>query len=116
MDIGKNIKAIRETLGLSIKDTANLLELSPIRYSNYERNKRQPDLETLLAIANFFKVSIDFLINGEKIKYDDKEITKKINDIKLYEKNKLLDLFNDLTEDNKTKVKTYIKDLLLSQK
>ncbi|MBP1080855.1 MULTISPECIES: helix-turn-helix domain-containing protein [Bacillus] len=31
----------------------------------YERDKRKPDYDTLLKIADFFEVSTDYLIRGE---------------------------------------------------
>ncbi len=42
---------------LSIK-----LDISRASLSHYEKNRREPDYDTLVKIANYFKVSIDYLL------------------------------------------------------
>lgn len=38
-------------------------------YSNYESGRRQPDPETLLKIADYFNVSVDYLLGREPIQF-----------------------------------------------
>jgi len=56
------IKALREERGLLQQDMADLLGISKSAYGFYEQGKREPDFDTLSALADFFKVSVDFLL------------------------------------------------------
>lgn len=52
----------------------------------YERNERQPDYNTLIRIADYFKVSTDFLLGRDfdaEGKRNDSELEQWLNDIKL---------------------------------
>ena len=46
------------------------LNISREALSHYENGKRSPDVEMLRTLSDYFKVSIDFLINGKE--YTDK--------------------------------------------
>jgi transcriptional regulator with XRE-family HTH domain len=46
---------------------AGKLNISRVRYNQYETGKRQPDNEILKAIANFHKVTVDYLIGNDDI-------------------------------------------------
>lgn len=43
-------------------DVANFLGISRPAYGNYENGKREPDIETLTKLADYFDVSMDYLI------------------------------------------------------
>lgn len=62
--LGERIRNLRTSKGLSQKDIANKLNMSNITYSQYERNQRTPNDEIKTRLANFFNVSVDYLING----------------------------------------------------
>lgn len=47
---------------LTMKDFAKDLELNADTYRRYERGERQPDLETLLRIADKLNTSTDYLL------------------------------------------------------
>ncbi len=49
----------------SSKEAAEQLDILPDTYSRYERGIREPDFQTLKRIANFFHVSIDYLLDNE---------------------------------------------------
>ena len=63
-EIGNNIKYIRERKRLSVKETAGALGLSLKTYYNYEHGTREPGLNTLIKIANFFCCSLDDLVSN----------------------------------------------------
>jgi len=44
------------------KDIANVLNISVMAYYRYEKGVRQPDLPLLISLANFYDVSIDYLV------------------------------------------------------
>ena len=56
------MKSLREKKGLTMKDVANCVGLPYTTYVNYEKGAREPSSETLIKIAKFFDVSVDYLI------------------------------------------------------
>lgn len=56
------LKILRESKKLTQQELADKLNLSRVRYNNYETGKRNPDYEVLQLIANFYDVSIDYLL------------------------------------------------------
>ena len=63
---GRKLKSLRESKGLAQGTVAEKLNLTQATYSRYESGLHQPDYNTLKRIANFFEVSIDYLLNNEK--------------------------------------------------
>lgn len=65
--LGKRIKALRETLGLTQKDIAEKTNdlISVTRLSGYENENRAPDLYTLACIAEALGTSLDYLYYGK---------------------------------------------------
>lgn len=57
------LKELRKKKNLLQKDIANMLKISTSAYGFYEQGKREPDYETLKKLANYFKVSIDYLLD-----------------------------------------------------
>lgn len=64
----KGLQIIRKEKNLNQQKVAIDLNISREALSHYENGKRQPDLETLKKLSEYFNVSIDFLINGEEFK------------------------------------------------
>lgn len=58
----KNLRMLRESMGLSQEKLASLTGLTSRRIFSYERESNEPDIETLALLADFFGVSIDFLV------------------------------------------------------
>ena len=56
------LKEIRTNKGLTQTEVANNLKISQQAYANYETGKRQPDQEMLAKIADYFDVSVDYLL------------------------------------------------------
>ncbi len=57
-----------ESQGARSKDIAEALGIGRQRYSNYEKGSRQVDLETLSKLANFFKVTTDYLLGNSEMR------------------------------------------------
>ena len=64
-----NIKSLRKQVNKTQEEVAKDLKLQKQTYQNYELGKREPDIETLKKIANYFDVSLDFLC-GRPRPYD----------------------------------------------
>ena len=61
-----NLRRLRKNAGLTMKEFAQAVQISESAVSQYELGKREADYETLLRIAAFFGVSVDFLIRDEE--------------------------------------------------
>ena len=64
----ERLKSLRAASGLSQKAFADELEISKSSVNMYERGEREPGLETLEAIADFFNVDMDYLLGKSDIK------------------------------------------------
>lgn len=62
----ETLKKLRREKKLSQKELGNKLGLAESTIGMYEQGKRQPDYETLLKIADFFEVTLDFLLGNPK--------------------------------------------------
>ena len=62
------LKELRAEKGATQKEVAEVICCSPLVYSRYEREVREPDIDTLCRLANYFEVSLDYLVERERIK------------------------------------------------
>lgn len=58
----ERLKLLRRESGLSQQDFANQLKTSKSSINMYERGEREPGLETLESIADYFNVDMDYLL------------------------------------------------------
>ena len=94
---GKRIRKLRLEQNLKQTDLAAKLGISTSSVGMYERELRQPDEEILKKIADFFNVSIDYIL-GNSDKRDHSELTYKDN------RNiaKTLDMLKDQIDNNES--------------
>jgi transcriptional regulator with XRE-family HTH domain len=59
--LGERIKKLRLSKGLTLEDVGEFTGLTRHSLGNIENSRRLPSLETIMAIANFFQVSLDYL-------------------------------------------------------
>lgn len=71
VQIGTKIKNARIKQNIRQKDMAEALGIPASTYANYEANRREPDMETILNIADILNVSIEYLITSNIPDYDD---------------------------------------------
>lgn len=62
----KGLKQIRKEKRLTQLKVAMDLNISREALSHYENGKREPSLDLLVKMSEYFNVSIDFLINGKE--------------------------------------------------
>ena len=66
MTLGKNLRELRKHEGLTQEQMAQRLGLSRVNYTRYETGASRPDYETLIAIADYFDVSLDELFDRNR--------------------------------------------------
>ncbi|TYP70273.1 helix-turn-helix domain-containing protein [Paenibacillus methanolicus] len=99
MNIGSRIAKLREDRGWTQEQTSASLGISRAALSHYEKNRREPDSETLLKFANLFHVSVDYLVgrtNSPQMTLDE-PIKEFVDQLELSDE-ELLDKY-DLTID-----------------
>jgi len=95
MDIGANIKRLREDRGVKQSEIADLIGMHRSNYSKVENGQREISLQAVDKIAKFFNITIDELVHlGEdipkEVSMEDKttvEQLKLIQGLDLEEKN-----------------------------
>lgn len=62
LDFGSNLKQIRTSEHLTQKQLAEATNLGVRTIQQYEANDRKPTFDALIALADYFNVSIDYLV------------------------------------------------------
>ena len=62
---GQRLKSLRKEAGLTQKELGIKLNVSKVCISLYENGTRMASIETLVDIANLFKVDLDYLIGTD---------------------------------------------------
>lgn len=60
--MGEILKKLRKINNLSKIDVAKQLQLPYMTYNNYEIGRNEPNIKNLIKIADFYNVSIDYLV------------------------------------------------------
>ena len=70
MDIEKNIaeriQKLRKEKGLSQEELAEVVNVSRQAVSKWESEQSLPDIDKIIALAEYFGVSTDYLLKGEE--------------------------------------------------
>ena len=86
-------------------EVANHLGIKQSSYQNYEAGITEPNVENLIKLANFYNVSIDYLV--------DRDFN---NQVYLTEQERaMIESFKKLSEVNKIKVVSYTLGVLSTQ-
>lgn len=65
---GDKLRAIRERKGITLKDVAEMANVSESLVSQIERNKVSPSIDTLLTIADVLEIDLEYLFQDYKKK------------------------------------------------
>ena len=63
--LGERLKELRKEKGLTQKQVAEILHIHSVTYLHYEKSEREPPLTLLAEMANFFEVSVGYLLGVE---------------------------------------------------
>lgn len=78
--LGERIAKLRLEKQMTQEELAKALQISRSALSLYELNKREPDAETLSKIADFFGVTIDYLLGRTDTPSPVDKITDSVSD------------------------------------
>lgn len=70
---------LRSEKKLSQREVAKIFNVSQGTYNNWENSRTQPSLEQLIALADFFEVSVDYLIGRTDCYHEHIEHTQNYN-------------------------------------
>lgn len=62
MNFNERLKELRADKNVMQKDVATYLGLTPKAYCFYELGKREPSIENLIKLCDYFEVSADYLL------------------------------------------------------
>lgn len=113
---GQRLKSLRKEAGLTQKELGAKLNVTKVSISLYENGTRMASIETLVDIANLFKVDLDYLIGTDSYvvsdnseEYGIRMAKEEINLIK--ELRKHSDLYNSLLNDPKRTIELIEKKI-----
>lgn len=66
--IGERLKMLRKEKGLTMKEIGKIIGVSDAAWTKYETNRAEPSIESLIKIADYFQVSLDFLLGRTNIR------------------------------------------------
>lgn len=66
MDFQHRLYDLRKRAGLSQEELANLLGVTRQAVQKWEAGTSRPDMDNLLSLANYFNVSLDWLVSGKE--------------------------------------------------
>ncbi len=105
----KNLKQLRTEKGISQQKLAEIIGISQQSINKYENHNIEPDITTLILLANFFETSVDYLIGNTNIRHI-------IENVEPYELNSdeatLLKDYRNLSVEEKESIKIIIKNYL----
>ena len=78
-----HIKELRVENNLTQQAVSDMLGITRGAYANIEIGRREPDISTLIRLADFYNVTLDYLVGHEK------KPTAKDDGLETYEKNLL---------------------------
>ncbi len=89
--LSERIKQLRKNNGISQDKLAKVLGYGYTAVVNYESGRNEPSIYTLIKIADYFDVSIDYLLGRE---FKNKDLNNKFEKLSKEEKNIIINIIN----------------------
>ena len=105
MVYGKVIASLRKEKKMNQHELADRLKISKSSISMYETEKRAPDISTIIRLADFFDVSVDYLLGttAERTRAEEQLILSSENEKDLVRR------YRNLDAQGKAEVLGYIR-------
>ena len=110
----KNLRLLREENGISQQKLGDMLNITQQAIYKYEHSSSEPDIATLIKIADIFGVTVDYLIGNSDIKEKNTDTVAVIltetehNHIKLWRR-----LSDDIKEKTDQLIESIIRTKLM---
>ncbi|CAH0120979.1 MULTISPECIES: helix-turn-helix domain-containing protein [unclassified Paenibacillus] len=103
MTMGDRLRQLRMNRNISQEEVARTIGITRSAYSHYEINNRQPVYETLLKLAAFYDVSLDYIVSGVSSRPDAgeaNEIIRLLNTMDQDKRKYTIDLMMNMIKQN----------------
>ena len=105
----KNLRKLREEKAISQRQLADVISVSQQSINKYENHNIEPDIDTLMKMADYFETSVDYIIGHSNVR-------RKIEIINSYDLNldetELVDAYRKLSSKQRNSVKLIIENYL----
>ena len=110
MDFCKRLIDLRESKDMKQKELGDILNLQSSAISKYEKGITQPNIASLIKIAEYFSVSVDYLLGLSSVKnpYSADKFTPKEAEI--------ITKYRKLSPENKIRIDERISTMVDGQK
>lgn len=108
----ERLKELRLEADLKQSDLAKIIEVSSSTIGMYEQGRRFPDQDILNKLANYFDISVDYLLGRTKEKNPNPKLDEGIKTIAAHRINP----HDDLPDDAIEKINEYIEMVRLKYK
>lgn len=99
----KNLKALRSKMGISQQQLADVIGVTQQSVNKYENHSVEPDIYTLIKIADYFETTIDYLVGRvSNVEQNENRITN--------EEKSMIYSFRKLNPDEKQIIRLCIKN------
>lgn len=102
------LKQLRKEKGLNQENVSTALNLSRTAYNYYENERREPNIDTLIKLADYFGTTIDNLVGHEVPYLIDKS---QFSDTQL----NIIDAIKQLPEDTCKRIEAYVMGALMAE-
>ncbi|WP_353057709.1 helix-turn-helix domain-containing protein [Paenibacillus pasadenensis] len=108
MTMGDRLRELRLSKNMSQEEVSRKIGITRSAYSHYEINNRQPVYETLMKLAAFFEVSLDYMIGGDQNQSDNLlstetlDLIQKLNRMEPDKRKKSIDKMMELLRQTET--------------
>lgn len=79
--LGNRLRQLRKQRKLTQEEVARKIGVARTTYAMYEQNSREPDNKTIQKLADYFQVSIDYLL-GRETEGEDRQYGMFLREIK----------------------------------
>ncbi len=100
--LSNNLKASRTKKGLTQEQVAKDLMITKVSISRYENGTREPKIETLESLSNYYNVSVDYLLGKTSIE----------NHTTTDEISKIINAYESLPKEAQEHINSYIEFLV----
>lgn len=101
------LKELRKNANLTQNEISKIINVAITTYNGYEQENREPNIETLIKLANYYNCTLDYLVGREQ----ENILTKYYA-----EKKELLKVAEKLNKENLLRLVIYATGLLDGQK